>query len=229
MLGVAVEDHSRQLKHLRPVEPSEVNTPEARHAALEGYAKWLEQAFKRDAKACGISLRPDAPYGLELVITNLGEVRTRYIVYGIASGVLWGIGTGLVAHDPRLAVGLGGYELVEESAFWIGGSALFGSFSAPAVVEAKLIRRGETKPIWTETYYSLSGRAWLRHLPEGLRGDRSIQLRASLQSIILKILEDLEAIPGFPKGTKDKLHPLQDDRTFQAPFAVPQSSGGPVR
>ena len=198
---VRVEVHSRQLKRLRSVEASEANTPELRQAALDAHGAWLERAFRAEAGACGIQVQPGAPLRLELVVTDLGEVRAKYIVLGIASGVAWGVGTGLVARNPRLAVGLGAYELVEESIFWIGGSSLFSSFSAPAVVEARLFRAGESRPVWHETYYALSGRAWTKGLPEGLRHDRSVQIRASLQKVILKLLKDLEAIPGFPQRT----------------------------
>lgn len=215
MTPVTVEDHSRQLKRLKPLAPSENNTPQARRAALEVHAKWLEDTFTTEAAACGIRFAPDAPYRLELVVTNLGEVRTKYIVYGIASGVAWGVGTGLVAHNTSLAVGLGGYELLEESAFWIGGSSLFGSFSAPAVVEARLIRKGEGKPLWTETYYALSGRTWIKDLPKEVRSNRTVQLRASLQKVILKILKDLESIPDFPKGTRERLSTSSEGRSLQ--------------
>jgi hypothetical protein len=202
---VTVEDHSRQLKRLKRLSPSEPNSPEARRAALDGHGQWLEATFRTEAEACGIRTLPEAPYRLELLVTDLGEIQTKYILYGIASGVLWGVGTGLVAHNSRLAWGLGGYELLEESAFWIGGSSLFGSFSAPAVVKAKLFRKGEDTACWTETYYALSGRNLIKGLPDEQRSDRSIQLRASLQEIILKVLEDLETIPGFPGETRKRL------------------------
>lgn len=202
---VRVEDHSRQLKRLRAMEPDEANTPEARRAALDAHGAWLEGVFRAEAGACGIQVRPDAPLRLELVVTDLGEVRAKYIVLGIASGVAWGVGTGLVAHNTRLAVGLGAYELVEETVFWIGGSSLFSSFSAPAVVEARLFRTGESQPVWHEAYYVLSGRAWTKGLPDDLRHDRSVQIRASLQKVILKALGDLERVPGFPQHTKATL------------------------
>lgn len=194
--AVSVEDHSRQLKRLRPLAPGEANSPEARKAALESHAAWLGEAFAAEATARGITLSEGAPYRLELKLTSLGEVRTRYIVYGIASGVAWGLGVGLASHDTNLALTLGGWELVEESAFWIGGSAVFGSFSAPAVAEARLFRRGEDKPLWKETYYALSGRKWIKGLPKEQRKDRSIQLRASLHSLVIKICKDLETMPG---------------------------------
>jgi hypothetical protein len=202
LIPVKVEDHSRQLKRIRPLAPGESNAPAARRAALQDHARWLETTFRIEAAACGVPLAPEAPNRLELTLTDLGEVRTKYIVYGIASGVAWGVGTGLLAHNPHLAVALGGYELVEESAFWIGGSALFSSYSAPAVVEARLYVGTAQKPVWTETYYALTGRAWTKDLPEPIRTDRAVQLRASLQKVILKILEDLEDIPGFPKATR---------------------------
>lgn len=107
------------------------------------------------------------------------------------------------------------YELLEESAFWIGGSSLFSSFSAPAVVEARLTRLGESKPFWTETYYALSGRTWIKDLPEGIRNNRSVQLRASLQKVVLKILEDLEKIPDFPKGTRARWAIPPEDKNLQ--------------
>jgi hypothetical protein len=215
MAPVTLEDHSRQLKRLRPLAAAETNTPEARKLALAGHAKWLEEAFTAEGAACGIHFNADAPYRLELVITDLGEVRTKYIVYGIASGVAWGVGTGLLAHSTKLAVGLGGYELLEESAFWIGGTSLFSSFSAPAVVEARLFRIGEDQPLWHETYYALSGRAWTKTLPKDLRTNRAVQLRASLQKVILKILDDLEGIPGFPKGTRKRLAAPLEGKSLQ--------------
>ncbi len=227
MAPVTVEDHSRQLKHLQAMAPSDANAPETRRIALAGHAKWLEATFQAEAEACGVRFGSEAPYRLELVVTDLGEVRTKYIVYGIASGVAWGVGTGLVAHDPRLALGLGGYELLEESAFWIGGIGLFSSFSAPAVVEARLIRTGEDKTIWTETYYALSGRSWIKALPKAIRSNRSIQLRASLQKIILKILADLETIPDFPKNTQKHLTTPSEGRDLPARIlseAVPKGN-----
>ncbi|BDU75853.1 hypothetical protein METESE_08110 [Mesoterricola sediminis] len=195
---VRVEDHSRQLKRLRPLAPGEANTPETRASALAAHGHWLEGAFREDARARGIRVEAGAPLRLELTVTDLGEVRTSYIILGIASGVAWGVGTGLVAHDTRLAVGLGGYELLEESAFWILGSSVFGAWSAPAVVEAKVYREGEAKPVWADTFYALSGRALTKGLPPAARGDREIQLRAALQRLTDKILVELAQVPGFP-------------------------------
>jgi len=213
LAAVTIEDHSRQLKRLKRITPGEANTPAARHAALEDQRQWFQETFAAEGAQCGIRFSDDAPIRLELTVTDLGEVRTKYIVYGIASGVAWGVGTGLLAHNTSLALGLGGYELLEESAFWIGGSAMFSSFSAPAVVEARLFREGETRPLWKETYFSLSGRGWIKELPE--RSDRGVQLRASLQKDILKILRDLEDIPGYPKDTRQRLTHPSGERTLQ--------------
>lgn len=135
-------------------------------------------------------------------MTSLGEVRAKYIAYGIARGVAWGVGTGLVAHDPRLAVGLGLYELVEESAFWIAGSAVFGAYSAPTVVEASVFDGTNPKVIWKASYYILNGRKRLKALPEDQRSDRATQLHASLRVVLDKLFKDLEALPGFPHRTK---------------------------
>lgn len=225
LLPVRVEDHSRQLKRLRALAPAEANTPAARRQALDAQGAWLSGVFREEAEACGICIAPEAPLQLTLAVTDLGEVRTKYILLGIASGVAWGVGTGLVAHDPRLALGLGAYELVEESAFWIGGSSFFSSYSAPAVVEAALTRPGGTKPLWHKTYYVLSGRRWLKGLPEAVRKDRAIELHASLQAALLKLFRDLEAIPGFPRETRvrlagpDALAALQG-RILQTPSVI---------
>jgi len=216
-----VEDHSRNLKHLRAVAPAEVNTPESRRSALEAHALWLEGAVLEAGTTCGIRFAPAAPYRLELTVTDLGEVRTKYIVYGIASGVAWGVATGLVAHNPKLAVGLGGYELLEETAFWIGGSTLFSAWSAPVVVEARLTKDSEPKPLWTETYYALSGSLWLKGLPPEVRTSRGTQLRASMQKIVSKVFQDLEDIPGFPKGTEEHLAAPAASRAIQERILAP--------
>lgn len=214
---VQVEDHSRQLKRLKRLEPGEANAPVPRRAALDAHGRWLEASFRAEAAALGLKVDPEAPYRLDLRITDLGEVRTKYIVLGIASGVAWGVGTGLLAHDPRLAWGLGGYELVEETAFWIGGVGLFSSFSAPAVVEARLVRKGEDRPVWEETYYSLSGRKWIKALPKDQHSDRRVQLHASLQRTLSSLLEDLEKVPGFPQDTRKHLAPgLVQERILAA-------------
>lgn len=193
--AVSVEDHSRHLARLRDPAPGEADTPGARHAALEAYARIFEADFRAEAPAHGLRVTPDADLRLDLRITSLGEVRAKYIAWGIASGVGWGVGTGLLAHDPRLAVGLGAYELVEESAFWIGGSVLMGRWSSPAVVEARLWRPGAEKPAWTETYYVLWARKELDAYPPGDRGKRDVQLHASLQRVLDKLFKDLEALP----------------------------------
>ncbi len=130
-------------------------------------------------------------------------MRPKYIAWGIASGVAWGVGMGLLAHNTRLALGLGAYEFLEESAFWIGGSVLMGRWSSPAVVEARLRRAGDTKPLWDETYYVLWTRRELAAFPAAERGRREVQLRASLRRVLGKLLADLEIIPDFPKAARD--------------------------
>jgi hypothetical protein len=215
---VQVEDHSRQLKRLRPLAPGEANAPEARRAALAEHGAWLEAAFREEAQASGIRIRSEAPLRLRLRITSLGEVRGKYLFYGIASGVAWGVGTGLVAHDPHLAVGLGVYELFEETAFWVAGSSLFGAFSAPVVAEAELCAAGQSAPVWTETYYVLSGRSWLKGLPPETRKDRRVQLRGALQELVKELLKDLEALPGFPGNTSARLRePWVRERLLSQP------------
>lgn len=197
-LKVAVADHSRNLKRLKNLRPGESNSAAARADALESHRNWLETEFRSEARDRGLAVTQGAPLRLELMITSLGEVRAKYIAYGIASGVAWGVGTGLVAHDPRLAVGLGLYELIEESAFWIAGSALFGAYSAPVVVEAVVFEQSRPKAVWTASYYVLNGRKRLKALPEEQRSDRATQLHASLRGVLDKLFKDLEALPGFP-------------------------------
>lgn len=196
---ITMEDHSRNLKRLRAMAPGEANTAPARANALESYRAWLEAEFRAETKDRGLPIEDGAPWRLELKVTSLGEVRARYIVYGIASGVAWGVGTGIVAHDPRLAFGLGLYELVEESAFWIAGSALFGAYSSPAVLEAALFEGEAKKAVWTESYYVLNGRKRLKGLPEAQAKDRATQLHATVRIALDKLFRDLEALPGFPK------------------------------
>ncbi len=207
-LKVAVEDHSRNLKRLRSLRPGESNSAAARADALESHRIWLEKAFRAEAGDRGLAVAQGAPLRLELTVTSLGEVRAKYIAYGIASGVAWGVGTGLVAHDPRLAVGLGLYELIEESAFWIAGSAVFGAYSAPAVVEASVFDGTDPKAIWKVSYYALNGRKRLKALPEDQRSDRATQLHASLRGVLDKLFKDLESIPGFPRPAEPSHEPV---------------------
>lgn len=213
-LKITEKDHSRNLKRLKSLQPGESNSATARANALESHRKWLETEFRAEAKDRGLILEPGARLRLELALTSLGEVRAKYIVYGIASGVAWGLGTGLVAHDPRLAIGLGLYELIEESAFWIAGSALFGAYSAPAVVEVSVFEDAGKQAIWKETYYVLNGRKRLHELPKDQRQDRAIQLHGTLRVFLDKLFKDLEALPGFP-------HRAGPPRTFtqSAPLA----------
>ena len=198
-LKVTTEDHSRNLKRLRALLPGEANRAPARAEALESHRTWLETEFRAEAKDRGLAVEPGARLRLDLAITSLGEVRAKYIVYGILSGVAWGVGTGLVAHDARLAIGLGLYELLEETAFWIGGSAFFGAYSAPAVVEAKIFDGSNPKAIWTASYYVLNGRKHMKELPEDQRSDRVTQLHGALRVALDKLFKDLEAMPGFPR------------------------------
>lgn len=195
-IRVSVEDHSRRLGRIRDPEPGEADTPEARHAALEAAARTFQAEVEAGASAEGLRVDPASDLHLDLRITSLGEVRAKYIAWGIASGVGWGVGTGLLAHDPRLAVGLGAYELVEESAFWIGGSVLMGRWSSPAVVEARLTRGSAAKPEWEETYYVLWARRELDAFPPEARRRREVQLQASLERVAGKLLKDLRDLPG---------------------------------
>ncbi len=198
-LRVDFEDHSRNLKHLRDPQ-GEANTPKSRRVALEGHRQTFEADFRAEAEARGLRLDPAADFRLELKITSLGEVRPKYIAWGIVSGVAWGVGVGLLAHDARLAVGLGVYELLEESAFWIGGAVLMGRWSSPAVVEASLLRSGEKKPLWMESYHMLWARKELAAFPPAERERREVQLRASLRKVLAALFKDLEAIPEFPQA-----------------------------
>lgn len=197
-LTVAVENHSRKLSHLW-TPGKEADSPESRQSALERHRSTFEADLRAEAARRGLSLDPTAQLQLHLTITSLGEVRPKYIAWGILSGVAWGVGTGLLVHNTRLAVGLGAYELVEESAFWIGGSMLMGRWSSPAVVEAGLFREGTDKPIWEETYYVLWARQELAAFPCEAQSRRECQLQASLQKIIGKLFHDLEDMPAFPR------------------------------
>lgn len=197
---VEMKDNSRTLKRLREIAPDEANTAEARCEALEAHRSYLDAAFRQRAAELGWKLDPASPWRLELRVTTLGEVRTRYIVYGILSGVAWGVGTGLATHSVKLAVGLGAYELLEESLFWIAGSSLFGRFSAPVVLEVALREKGRPKPLWTETYLALWGGSRLKAFPPSQRKRREIQLHASQERILDKLFGDLAWIPE-PTGT----------------------------
>lgn len=201
-LEVHLEDHSRKLAHLE--EAREPDTPGARQAALERHRAAFEADLRAEASRRGLRLDPSADLHLDLTITSLGEVRTKYIAWGILSGVAWGVGTGLLVHDPRLAVGLGVYELLEEGAFWIGGSMLMGRWSSPAVVEARLRRTGADKPLWEETYFTLWARDELAAFPPAEQVRRERQLQASLRKILGKLFHELEAIPDFPRAVRPR-------------------------
>ena len=214
---VRIEDHSRKLARLW--DPGrEADTPEARSAALERHRQAFEDAFRAEAASRGLHLAPSADLHLDLTITSLGEVRAKYIALGILSGVAWGVGVGLVAHDARLAVGLGVYELLEESAFWIGGSMLMGRWSSPAVVEARITRPTADRPLWEETYYVLWARQELAAFPKEEQSRRERQLQASLRRIMDKLFRDLEAIPGFPPAVSPR-RPSPGDKAW--PLAAP--------
>ena len=206
---VVVEDHSRSLKRLREVEPAEKNTPEARKATLDAHGAYLDAAFRTRALTQGLRLDPAAPYRLELTVSTVGEVRTKYIIYGILSGVAWGVGTGLVTHNAQLALGLGAYEVVEESLFWIAGSTLFGRFSAPVVLEARLFEQGKPKPLWDESYYVIWGGKRLKEHAAPERKLRTVQLHASLDRALDKLFEDLVDLPQWVKP--NLANPLQLD------------------
>jgi len=192
---VRVEDHSRSLKRLRDTQPSEANTPEARREALAACGSHLDAAFLDHARAAGLVVNPASPYRLALTLTSVGEVRSRYLIYGIASGVAWGVGTGLATHNVPLAVGLGGYELVEESIFWIAGSSLFGRFSAPVVLEADVFEGKAAKPLWHETYYVIWGGKRLKTYTKEARKTRTVQITASLDRALDNLFEDLAKLP----------------------------------
>jgi hypothetical protein len=220
-LEVRIEDHSRKLARLK--DPGgEVDTPAARRAALEVQRAAFEADLRAEAAARGLRLDPAADLRLDLTITSLGEVRTKYIAWGIASGVGWGVGVGLLAHDPRLAVGLGLYELLEESAFWIGGSVLVGRWSSPAVVEARLSRAGEEKPLWQETYYVLWASRELKAFPPVEQARRERQLQASLRKAMAQLFHDLEAMPGFPPAVSP---PAPERRAPSAAAPAPPLPG----
>ncbi len=220
-LTVASENHSRKLTNLW-TPTGETDLPAARAAAIERHRNQFEADVRGEAAARGLRLEEAAALRLDLTITSLGEVRAKYIAWGIASGVAWGVGTGLIAHNTRLAVGLGVYELLEESAFWIGGSLLMGRWSSPAVVEAKLFRPGQIKPLWEETYHVLWASRELNAFPPKARRRREHQLQASLRKVIGKLFEDLEDIPEFPKAITPPQAPL-------APAPSPATAPGPRR
>jgi hypothetical protein len=220
-LSVRLEDHSRRLNRLW-TPGSEADTPEARRAALERHRQAFEADLRQEAMTRGLRLDPSADLRLDLCITSLGEVRGKYIAWGIASGVAWGVGAGLLAHDTRLAVGLGAYELLEESAFWIGGSLLMGRWSSPAVVEARLFQGDAKKPTWDETYYALWARRELAAFPPAEQTRRERQLRASLRKVLHELFHDLEAMPGFPRSPAA---PLSSAPPAAAPAPAPPPPG----
>lgn len=198
-LRVEIEDHSRSLSNLH-APSGEADTLESRRRALEGHRQALEADFRAEAGGRGLRLDPAADLQLELRITTLGEVRPKYIALGILSGVAWGVAAGLAAHDPHLVLALGLYELLEESAFWIGGAVLMGRWSSPAVLEARLTRHGEEKPLWDESYHALWAKQELEAFPPPDRERREVQLRASLRKVLAALFKDLEAIPEFPRA-----------------------------
>ena len=215
-LTVGIEDHSRKLARLQDPAGT-ANTAATRGAALERHRERFEADLRAEAAARGLRLDPAMDLHLDLTITSLGEVRAKYIAWGILSGVGWGVGVGLLAHDPRLAVGLGVFELLEESAFWIGGSLLMGRWSSPAVVEARLQRAGADKPLWEKTYYVLWARQELAAFPPVERSRRDRQIQASLRKVMGKLFHDLEAIPDFPRTVR--LPQLPPERPLSASAA----------
>jgi len=217
-LAVRIEDHSRKLARLKDTD--EPNTPAARQAALEAHRQAFEAALRAEATARGLRLDPASDLRLDLTITSLGEVRGKYIAWGILGGVGWGVGVGLLAHDARLAVGLGLYELLEESAFWIGGSVLMGRWSSPAVVEARLHQGASDKPLWEETYYVLWAHRELAPFPPAEQAKRERQLQASLRKVMGKLFHDLETIPGFPPAIRSPQVPAS-----AAPAPAPPPPG----
>lgn len=157
--------------------------------AYPGVPLTLEQT-----KALGQALDVDALLVIEL--SSYGQIKRKWLVYLIGSGVVEGIIQGVVVGGATKNAWVGTAvfleEVLQEALVWGGGAYLFDMYYSPVTLEGKLVSTTDGKTIWSVTAFVSVDRKALKKIPEEERKKKEVQLRLTAEKAANDLLKGLK-------------------------------------
>lgn len=126
-------------------------------------------------------------------ILDYGKVRWQWLAAAAFADlsveeIVLGLAT---AWNPTALLANAGYEVVTNSAVYLGGGYLFGVAFRPVRVEARAFETIQGYPIWQEMEESFFAYSDLKHLPESERGKKESQLWINLEHVMEGLADSL--------------------------------------
>jgi hypothetical protein len=140
---------------------------------------------------------------LQIDLSGYGQIKRKWLVYLIGSGVVEGLVQGVVV--GKATSGWAGAvvaleEIAQETITWGGGAKLFKTYYSPVTLEGRLVNVADGEVLWQGTAFVATDRKALKHLSreEGARKETQLALTAEKA--------ENELLDGLLKAAGDHLH-----------------------
>ena len=168
-------------------------------AALDLTAGRLSPGGLEDEDLRWLGSATQAQVVLQIRLSGYGQIKRKWLVYLIGSGVVEGIVQGAVV--AKATTGWAGVvvaveEVAQEVLTWGGGAALFKTYYSPVTLEGRLINVVDGKILWHDTAFVSTDRKAIKRLPEEERARKAVQLSLTAAKAEKELVDDLFKAAG---------------------------------
>ena len=193
-------DMTRRVEDRLSSSPCFLVVPNAEvSAAMDVYATHLPPDGLSDEDLRWLGSATRAEVVLQISLSGYGQIKRKWLVYLIGSGVVEGVVQGVVvgkAVTGWAGVVVAAEEIAQEVLTWGGGAALFKSYYSPVTLEGRLVNVVDGKTLWHDTAFVSTDRKELKRLPEEESARKETQLVLTAAKAEKELLDDLFKAAG---------------------------------
>lgn len=172
-------------------------------AAMDVYPTPLPSDWLSDEDVRWLGSATQAQMVLQIKLSGYGQIKRKWLVYLIGSGVVEGVVQGVVV--GKATTGWAGAvvaaeEIAQEVITWGGGAALFKTYYSPVTLEGRLVNVVDGKILWHDTAFVSTDRKALERLPEEESARKETQLALTVAKAEKELLDDLLKAAGSQRS-----------------------------
>lgn len=193
-------DMTRRVEDRLSTNPCFVVVPNAEvSAAMAVYATHLPPGWLGDEDIRWLGSATQAQVVLQIRLSGYGQIKRKWLVYLIGSGVVEGLVQGVVV--GKATTGWAGAvvaleEIAQEVITWGGGATLFKTYYSPVTLEGRLMSVVDGKILWDDTAFVSTDRKALKRLPKEESARKETQLALTVAKAEKELLDNLFKAAG---------------------------------
>jgi hypothetical protein len=139
--------------------------------------------------------RLDVQAVLAVQISGYGQLKRKWVLYLLGSGVVEGVAQGLAVGKATgsawAGLAVGGEEILQEFLVWGGGARLFDWRFAPVILEGSITSTVDGEEVWSDTAFTSIDTKALKRVPRAERERKEVQLRVTTERATHELVKDL--------------------------------------